>query len=332
MIPGFPLIILCIMVSTSEPPSKRSSAFTPLVKPASTSREHRLLRPGFSLFFEHGTAAHDTQRKINLDNRICLVMLLKGELDLHFGSQHLTLNAGGYGRDKAMIPSMALVTLNRVEPFCRTARQGDFSRRISLNVSREWLEQSLCSGGIDYTPETAVQFEKHLSTRQWKASSHACDLAEQMLAPPPLPKELVNLYLESRALDLFLDAWSHSTCDPGSPLTRDISTRNYYRMCELERWLKANADRHLTLGQIAAEANMTTATLQRHFRQAHGLSVFAFLQHVRLEKARLALQSEGISVSEASDMAGYSHTASFSAAFKRHFGISPKMVFTRKAR
>ncbi|WP_249976280.1 helix-turn-helix transcriptional regulator [Vreelandella olivaria] len=296
------------------------------------SRGHRLLRPGLSLYFERGIEAQDAERNANLDNSISLVMLLEGELDLRFGNQHLKLNAGRYGSNKVFSPTMALVTINQVESFCRTTRQGDFSRRISLNLSHKWLEQSLCGDTIDDTSATAAQLEKHLSTRQWKASSRACELAEQMLTPPPLPPELISLYLESRALDLFLDAWSHCTRNQDSRPARGISTRNYYRMCELASWLKANTNIHLSLEQIATEANTTTATLQRHFRQAHGLSVFEFLQHARLEKARLALQSEGISVSEASDMAGYSHTTSFSTAFKRHFGISPKQVFTRKAR
>lgn len=293
---------------------------------------HLLLRPGLGLYFERGAKARDAVRKANLNNSISLVMLLEGELDLRFGSQQLKLNAGRGGEHNAFSPTMALVTTNQDELFCRTTRQGDFSRRVSLNLSREWLEQSLCGDAIGYTSAAAAQLEKHLCTRQWKASIRACELAEQMLTPPPLPPELVRLYLESRALDLFLDAWSHGISDQHNRPLRGISTRNYYRMRELASWLKANASMHLSLEEIAAEANMATATLQRHFRQAHGVSVFEFLQHTRLEKARLALQREGISVSEAADIAGYSHTASFSAAFKRHFGISPKQVLNRTAR
>lgn len=55
----------------------------------------------------------------------------------------------------------------------------------------------------------------------------------------------------------------------------------------------ACADQPLSIDQIARHMNTTATTLQRHFRQALGITVFDFLQHERLRLARHALESEG---------------------------------------
>ena len=49
----------------------------------------------------------------------------------------------------------------------------------------------------------------------------------------------------------------------------------------------------------------------------------------RLARAWAALEQTGCSVAEVAHGAGYSSAANFSTAFKRRFGISPKLVRAR---
>jgi len=56
-------------------------------------------------------------------------------------------------------------------------------------------------------------------------------------------------------------------------------------MVDLTQWLRRHAGEPLSIEQIARHMNTTPTTLQRHFRQALGMTVFDFLQQERLRLA-----------------------------------------------
>lgn len=53
---------------------------------------------------------------------------------------------------------------------------------------------------------------------------------------------------------------------------------------------------------------------------------YGLLLEIRMNNAYQLLETTGCQVSVAADMVGYSHASNFSAAFIKHFGISPKAV------
>ncbi len=64
--------------------------------------------------------------------------------------------------------------------------------------------------------------------------------------------------------------------------------------------------------------------LKQGFHYCFGTSVFSVLRSHRLEIAKQLLAEQDISVTEAAYRVGYASLASFSQAFNRKFGISPK--------
>lgn len=53
---------------------------------------------------------------------------------------------------------------------------------------------------------------------------------------------------------------------------------------------------------------------------------YGLLLEIRMNNAYQLLESTGCQVSVAADLVGYSHASNFSAAFVKHFGVSPKAV------
>ena len=273
----------------------------------------RLLRPGLHFHFGSQTATEDRQRYGTLSDVVKLVVLLEGVLDLRFGSRRVRLDAG-------RVPQMALMRLDAPQDFARVTHKGEYSRRLSLGVSQEWLAQAMPLAGLS---GQAVQ------VLHWPASRRACVLAEQMLQPPALAPEMAGMYLECRAIELLMEALAGSKLATSASPPEGMRAAAYRRICDLRAWLQANAARPLSMEQIAAQGHTSVATLQRHFRQAYGISVSEFIQRTRLEQARAALEQEGISVTAAGAQAGYANPASFSTAFKRHFGVSPRQLQAR---
>lgn len=69
---------------------------------------------------------------------------------------------------------------------------------------------------------------------------------------------------------------------------------------------------------------MSTNTLQRTFHAAYGMTVFDYVRRARLQRARDAIEREGISIAQAAHIAGYTSAANFATAFKRLYGMTPK--------
>ena len=79
----------------------------------------------------------------------------------------------------------------------------------------------------------------------------------------------------------------------------------------------------LALQEIAREVGMNPNALQSHFRRSYGTTVIAFMRESRLQRARLALERDGVSIKRAAALAGYTSAANFATAFGRQFGITP---------
>jgi len=105
-----------------------------------------------------------------------------------------------------------------------------------------------------------------------------------------------------------------------------MSARAFKKLCELREWLDSGAAEGMSLSDIARHAGCNVHSLQAQFRAAFGSTVFDYLRSRRLQAARIALETQGISVSQAAFLAGYSSAANFATAFKRSFGISPRQV------
>jgi AraC-like DNA-binding protein len=274
---------------------------------------HRL-RPGLSLQLACESDSQASTGLAMVDDHLRIVLVLNGRIDVSYGRSALRLVAE-QGADAGV------VTLCEPEECRRVVLGGESSRRVSIGVNRQWLEESF--------GETRM-LATHLATRSWRASTRARLLAEQLLNPPLLPGHVAGLYLESRAIELVIEALSTDGVAAGQAADQAPQPAVLRRrMLDLTHWLRRHAGEPLSIGQIACHMNTTPTTLQRHFRQALGITVFDFLQQERLRLARHALESEGLSVTQAAAMAGYANPGSFSTAFRRYFGLTPRQVQAR---
>lgn len=273
------------------------------------------LRPGLSLQLACETDSDASTGLAMVDDHLRIVLVLDGRIDVSYGRSALRL-ARGQGVDAGV------VTLREPEECRRVVLGGESSRRVSIGVNRQWLEES-----FGETRALAPHGVPHLATRSWRASTRARLLAEQLLNPPSLSRQIAGLYLESRAIELVIEALSLDGGAAGQatdPAPQPAVLRR--RMVDLTQWLRRHAGEPLSIEQIARHMNTTPTTLQRHFRQALGMTVFDFLQQERLRLARQALEAEGINVTQAAAIAGYANPGSFSTAFRRHFGLTPRQV------
>jgi AraC family transcriptional activator of pyochelin receptor len=136
-----------------------------------------------------------------------------------------------------------------------------------------------------------------------------------------------RLYLESRALELIAlqlqplatygqrsAAGSHST------LRKDDIDRIHQAKDLLTTYL----DNPPSLLELAKQVGLNDYKLKQGFRQVFGTTAFGYLHHYRLEQARGLLEAGHLSVTEVAQTVGYASVTSFSAAFKKKFGMQPR--------
>jgi AraC-like DNA-binding protein len=304
----------------------------------------RVLRPGLHLHADDAADAQDFTASGEMEAGLRIVVLLEGSVDVSYGPRRVALSSSADHvrppRDAgvASVPRALLVSVAEPERFERRARKGAYARRVSVGLGGEWLEQVAgpsASGAIE------AFRRQHLAMHHWQPSARIAALAEQITHAPDLSPLLLHLYLESRALELVGEALgSLAQHAPGpapapvpapapAPTGLRLLPHEHRRMRALHAFLQTDGAMDLSLDALARQAGTNANTLQRHFRAVYGTTVFDFVRENRLQRARKALEQEGLTVGQAALVAGYNSAANFATAYRKRFGMPPKLARAR---
>ncbi len=283
------------------------------------------VQPGLWL---HGVEARDLRTMSTRSPAVPglhLVVLLEGCVDVAFAHQGLQLQVAA--GDGARAPAQACGAVIHSRPgdmFTRHWQRGKFERKLSITVQPQWFAAQTLP--LDRPPLLVRWMEQQqLALRPWQPSQRAVAVAEQIIQ---LAREgSAPVLLASRALELVHEALQ--SLDAPEPAQAVLGVRERRRMARLKALLDSGDDGCRTLAEIAREVGLSASALQRQFRQAYGSSIDGYRREQRLERAWASLERTGCSVAEVAHAAGYTSAANFSTAFKRRFGISPKLVRAR---
>lgn len=300
------------------------------------------LQPGMSM---HGTEVmdlHSMVSRVNLTAGLRVVIVLAGEVDVRIGGQRVHLCADS----PTTLARAAIISMPEDALFERQWQRGRWERKLALHLTPDWLrhngwlnEQGQFSDPVwplDATERPAcLNFPDALYIQTWQPSSHALALAEQLLCQPEDPTDELNrLRLASRALELLYEALASLRTDAGrAPATQGhLRPRDQERMLRLRSFIDTEiqqpAIQPARIEELGRRFGLSASALQRQFRSAFGTSVNEYRRAMRLHQARTGLE-QGVSISQAADLAGYTSAANFATAFRRHFGISPKCLRSR---
>ncbi|GAB88874.1 helix-turn-helix transcriptional regulator [Gordonia rhizosphera] len=128
----------------------------------------------------------------------------------------------------------------------------------------------------------------------------------------------------NRLLDLLLITGLRQSMESGQ-----VRAAQWYRahsdpvVGQALRLLHNGIDRPWTVGSLAAAAGVSRAVMARRFTDLVGEPPMTYLANWRLSVAADLLTDRGQSLAVIAHRVGYSSPFAFSAAFKRHRGISP---------
>lgn len=92
---------------------------------------------------------------------------------------------------------------------------------------------------------------------------------------------------------------------------------------ELQAWIAAHLGEDLSVAKLAERAGFSERSFARAFRHEVGRTPAAYVEALRVERARTLLEDGATSLEAVAQAAGFSSTEVLRRAFHRHVGVSP---------
>ena len=93
---------------------------------------------------------------------------------------------------------------------------------------------------------------------------------------------------------------------------------------EVFQYVINNYTRKITMQELCKEFHYSVSSLSHMFKKQCGMSLNAYIEHLRLDKAKLLLENSDLSVTDISYMLGFCNPNYFSAVFRRKYQMTPK--------
>lgn len=90
-----------------------------------------------------------------------------------------------------------------------------------------------------------------------------------------------------------------------------------------QEYIEANYTQRITVDELASMLALGRRNLERRFKRATSNTVVEYMQRVKIEAAKMSLESSRENVNEVMYSVGYTDTKAFRSTFKRITGLSP---------
>lgn len=151
----------------------------------------------------------------------------------------------------------------------------------------------------------------------------AMQVALHQMLNCPYQGRIRDLYLESKARELIALRLDCAIENHSIAISKTLPKTEIDCIHQAKEILCRNFDHPPSLLSLARQVGLNDRKLKEGFRQVFGTTVFGYLHHYRMEKARELLHHKELNITEVARRVGYASRSSFYMAFKKKFGISP---------
>lgn len=143
-----------------------------------------------------------------------------------------------------------------------------------------------------------------------------------------LRQTIVNLIQRTRTLRL---KYEHTDQLEGKTSPKSVKSPDEKLLANIMKAINDHLDdENLTMDLIASEVGLSRVHLNRKMKDLTGQTPHDFIRKVRLKKAAELLACGKMNVSEVTYTCGFSSPTSFSALFKKFYGVAPSLYYKSK--
>ncbi len=268
------------------------------------------LQNGFGLHTLNATARQAFEVQGQRNPGAVLHCFLEGTTEAQLDGTPMNL-----GRRPGEPVKLVLTSIDEAQRFYRRSNPNEYVRKISIQMSHDWLDQNALS-----LPE--LSHSRLMQRMEWLASMEDIIVLERLAVTQGFSTPVARLQAESMALGLVARCFADmNTPQTGSGLT----ARETAQLLRIEEFARRPGPVP-SLQELATEGGLSQSGLRRLIQKAHGRAPLAHIRRLRLEVARRALEEDRLRIEDAAEQAGYGSPANFATAFRRLFGIAPSQV------
>jgi len=232
------------------------------------------------------------------------------------GFHRFMVNAQTVDLDASEHPAAVTLTLPDGGQICHLERRGEPYRKLAIAADWDWFEAFTALE----TPENPFKRSaEDALANLWRPDQEVVRLATQIVLPPPMRSAAeVELYRMARGTDI-LRRVAGAVAGGAAHSPENIAE-------SIRQTLVQSPRNNRVVEELEASLGLSQRSLQRHFKQAFGLTIAGYQRHLLLQLGHRALCEDGVSIAEAASLAGYSSTANFTTAFRRAYGVTPKVL------
>lgn len=201
------------------------------------------------------------------------------------------------------------------------------SECVTLSVHESYLRQRLqdmpelsgsCLGQLSFG-DNPFFFERFWQTPQ------TLRIVRELLHVPYQGALRYN-YARAKCEELLIAAFHTMILTDRTPMPLRMRDGDWDRIDQARKHIEDDLVQVPAVPELARLVGLNRNKLSYGFKHKFNMSIGQYIVTKRMELAWYMLERDRCSVSEVAALVGYEHVASFSAAFKAHFGLSPKLV------
>lgn len=198
--------------------------------------------------------------------------------------------------------------------------------RFILSIDKQYLEE--LAGGNEL--EQQAEFSDWLPTVaeasfSWQLHAHQLlavqDLFVQLERELNERKSCFGLAVQSLILQLFINFGRNREVERAQSSVEGERKRVVEGIMD---WIANGYTESLTMEQLCSQYHLSRSYLHRIFKQETGLTIVEYLISYRINKAKLLLQNDTMTITEIAHSSGFQDLSHFSRIFKRQLGMTPR--------
>ena len=94
-------------------------------------------------------------------------------------------------------------------------------------------------------------------------------------------------------------------------------------------WIRGNLHARFSMDELLREVPASRRNLTRRFKMETGEPIQTFIQRLRIDRAKLLLETSSLPIEQVVEQVGYQDTSAFARQFKRHTQLTPNLYRQR---
>ncbi len=233
-------------------------------------------------------------------NRIEILLIIDGSLDVHHDNEHLTA-----------LPGDAVIIMPTMVHCGFSGESGVSYYVIAIDIEK--FRNETTASGKYLTPilEQTVSFEPLIRHPEIITSMN------DLIASLPKESSHNSLYAIGKVYEMISLLYEHCILSSGQPKKPDE------RFGKVLEYINSHYTEDISAKDISKKFGYDETYFCRRFKEATGITTMNYIRILRLELAQKLLKETNESISNISWKCGYADTHYFSNCFKRQFAMTP---------